>query len=156
MRDPTELHTIKRRDGESVGDFITRFSKESMQIKGADETLRISAFIHGVRNDQPVERFHENLPKTIEEMLERAKAFVRDKKACEQLREHTPKKSVQNTWEHMKAKNPSKPWNNPHSQSHFTPGNIPFQPRFNTFPETEKPQISLPPLAKTPSEILAT
>jgi hypothetical protein len=53
MRDTTELHTIKGRDGESVGDFITRFSKESMQIKGADETLRISAFIHWVRRALP-------------------------------------------------------------------------------------------------------
>jgi hypothetical protein len=58
-----------------------------MQIRVADETICIPVFIHGVRNNQLVERFHENLPKTVEEMLDRTKEFIRGKKACEELRD---------------------------------------------------------------------
>ncbi|KAD7478315.1 hypothetical protein E3N88_01451 [Mikania micrantha] len=155
MKDPTELHNIKRGESESLGDFITRFSKESMQVKGAGETLRISAFIHGVKNDQLVERFHENLPGTVEEMLERAKAFVRGKKACEQLRDRTPKKHAQPGWNPSKGQGERR-WLKPHFQPRFVPRE-PFQPRFGT---SRKPaidtEVKLPSLTKTPSEILAT
>ncbi|XP_021981508.1 uncharacterized protein LOC110877628 [Helianthus annuus] len=78
----TEVHNIQRKDGESLDSFIDRFNQESMQISGVVDQLRISGFCHGVRNNQLVEKLHENLPKTMEVLMERARAFAQGKKAC--------------------------------------------------------------------------
>ncbi|XP_021996104.1 uncharacterized protein LOC110893299 [Helianthus annuus] len=59
----TEVHNIRRKDGESLDSFIDRFNRESMQISGVVDQPRISGFCHGVRNNQLVEKLHENLPK---------------------------------------------------------------------------------------------
>ncbi|KAI3797126.1 hypothetical protein L1987_32378 [Smallanthus sonchifolius] len=155
IKDPTELHNIKRADNESVGDFIPRFVRESMQVKGAGEDIRISAFIHGVRSEQLVERFHENRPKTVEEMLERAKAFVRGRKASDQLKDRTQKKTT--TWDIPRRQTPQKTWDKPNFQPRFQQRSASFQPRFAPPPRHNAgPMVSLPPLTKTPSEILAT
>ncbi|KAJ0705587.1 putative retrotransposon gag domain-containing protein [Helianthus annuus] len=78
----TELHNIRRKDGESLDSFIDRFNRESMQISGVVDQLRISGFCHSVRNNQLVEKLHENLPKMMEVLMERARAFARGKNAC--------------------------------------------------------------------------
>jgi len=45
-----EVHNIKRFDAESLEQFLVCFNKESMQIQGALDQLRVSCFGHGVRN----------------------------------------------------------------------------------------------------------
>nr|GEY65746.1 reverse transcriptase domain-containing protein [Tanacetum cinerariifolium] len=42
IKDPIELHNIKRRDGESTKDFLRRYKLESKDVKGAPECMRIS------------------------------------------------------------------------------------------------------------------
>ncbi|GJT20170.1 hypothetical protein Tco_0878876 [Tanacetum coccineum] len=50
IRDPIVLHNIKRRDGQSIEDFIQRYKSESGNVKGAPECMRISGFVHGFHN----------------------------------------------------------------------------------------------------------
>ncbi|KAK1436630.1 hypothetical protein QVD17_02412 [Tagetes erecta] len=81
----TEIHNIKRFDAESLEQFLIRFNKESMQIQGASDQLRISGFCHGVRSVQLVEKLHEDLPQTMEVLMDRARAFVKGKAACSNM-----------------------------------------------------------------------
>jgi hypothetical protein len=50
-KDKNEILYIRRRDIESVEDFITRYNRESLQIGGVGEELTIVGFIQGVRSD---------------------------------------------------------------------------------------------------------
>ncbi|GJX86699.1 reverse transcriptase domain-containing protein [Tanacetum coccineum] len=50
VKDPVEIHNIKRRDGETIEDFMERFKVETGRMKGAPECMRISGFMHGVNN----------------------------------------------------------------------------------------------------------
>ncbi|XP_022019699.1 uncharacterized protein LOC110919748 [Helianthus annuus] len=89
----TKVHNIQKKDGESLDSFIERFNRESMQISGVVDQLRVSGFCHGVRNNQLVEKLHENLPKTMEVLRERARAFAREKNACSSAAETEQKMS---------------------------------------------------------------
>ncbi|KAF5784877.1 hypothetical protein HanXRQr2_Chr10g0422011 [Helianthus annuus] len=80
-KDPIDIHYIKRDDSESVEDFLFRFTNETSQILGADEKMKISGFVLGVRDDELVEKLHENIPQTVKDMIDRVKGFVRGKKA---------------------------------------------------------------------------
>ncbi|GJV94611.1 reverse transcriptase domain-containing protein, partial [Tanacetum coccineum] len=70
IRDPIVLHNIKQRDGESTEDFIQRYKSESGNVKGAPECMRISGFVHGITNPELIKRFHEKIPKTVDEMMQ--------------------------------------------------------------------------------------
>ena len=50
IKDPVELHHNKQAEGESAEDFMERFKKESRDVKGAPEVLKISGFMHGIMN----------------------------------------------------------------------------------------------------------
>ncbi|KAK1426835.1 hypothetical protein QVD17_15515 [Tagetes erecta] len=56
-----------------------------MQIQGASDQLRISGFSHGVRNAQLVEKLHEDLPQTMEVLMDRARVFVKGKATCSNM-----------------------------------------------------------------------
>ncbi|KAD4585275.1 hypothetical protein E3N88_22876 [Mikania micrantha] len=71
-KDPTKLHNIKREDNKPLGYFITRFSKESIQEKGAGET--------------PSKNNRRDVGKS--------KSFCWGKKACDQLKDHNLKKPI--------------------------------------------------------------
>ncbi|KAK9079977.1 hypothetical protein SSX86_001652 [Deinandra increscens subsp. villosa] len=85
MKDPMEVHNIRRKDNESIEDFITRFNKASMGVEGAGDQLRISGFCHGVKCAQLVEKLHEDLPRSMDVLMDKARAFVRGKNACAYL-----------------------------------------------------------------------
>ncbi|GKA28538.1 reverse transcriptase domain-containing protein [Tanacetum coccineum] len=70
IRDPIVLHNIKQRDGESTEDFIQRYKSESGNVKGAPECMRISGFMHGITNLELIKRFHEKIPKAVDEMMQ--------------------------------------------------------------------------------------
>ncbi|XP_076929823.1 uncharacterized protein LOC143594382 [Bidens hawaiensis] len=95
-KNPIDIHYIKREDTETVEDFLFRFTKETSQIPRANDSMKISGFIHGVRNDELVEKLHENIPKTFKDMINRVKGFVRGKKARKTADEssHRPTKKV--------------------------------------------------------------
>lgn len=75
-----KIHNIKRKDSETVEQFMIRFNKESLQISGVVDQIRVSGFCHGVRHNQLVEKLHEDLPQSMEVLMDRAKSFVKGKK----------------------------------------------------------------------------
>ncbi|XP_021985818.1 uncharacterized protein LOC110882015 [Helianthus annuus] len=144
----TEVHNIRRKDGESLDSFIDRFNRESMQISGVVDQLRISGFCHGVRNNQLVEKLHENLPKTMEVLMERARAFARGKNACNPAPESDHKMS---SWKKNggsvfdKAPSGSRGRSHPYGRNDRPPRGKSSGSRF----------YNLSDLSKTPSEILS-
>nr|GEW56696.1 retrovirus-related Pol polyprotein from transposon TNT 1-94 [Tanacetum cinerariifolium] len=75
--DPTEIHGIKRRQNEGLQTFMDRFKSESSYIKGVPLVLRISAFMHGHGHPELAKKLNDKIPKTMDEMFERARAFIR-------------------------------------------------------------------------------
>ncbi|GKB79817.1 reverse transcriptase domain-containing protein, partial [Tanacetum coccineum] len=82
IRDPIVLHNIKQRDGESTEDFIQRYKSESGNVKGVPECMRISGFVHGITNPKLIKRFHEKIPKTVDEMMQVATSFLQGQEAA--------------------------------------------------------------------------
>ncbi|GJV96116.1 hypothetical protein Tco_1547693 [Tanacetum coccineum] len=83
-KDPTEIHGIKRRQNEGLQTFMDRFKSESSHIKGVPPVLRISAFMHGHGHGHPelAKKLNEKIPKTVDEMFERVRAFIRGEVAA--------------------------------------------------------------------------
>nr|GFA07289.1 reverse transcriptase domain-containing protein [Tanacetum cinerariifolium] len=82
VKDPVEIHNIKQRDGETIEDFMERFKIETGRMKGAPECMRISGFMHGINNPELTKRLNEHVPKTMEEMMIAATAFIRGEAAA--------------------------------------------------------------------------
>ncbi|GJV93035.1 reverse transcriptase domain-containing protein [Tanacetum coccineum] len=76
IKDPVEIHHIKQRKGESTEDFVQRFKSESRHVKGALECMRISGFMHGITNPELIKRLHNNIPKSVDEMMRATIAFL--------------------------------------------------------------------------------
>ncbi|GKA25251.1 reverse transcriptase domain-containing protein [Tanacetum coccineum] len=79
---PTEIHGIKRRQNEGLQAFMDRFKSESSHIKGVPPVLRISAFIHGHGYSELAKKLDDKIPKTVDEMFERVRAFIRGEVAA--------------------------------------------------------------------------
>ncbi|GJW24872.1 reverse transcriptase domain-containing protein [Tanacetum coccineum] len=69
IKDPIEIHNIKQRDKEFIEDFMKRYKLESKDVKGAPECMRISGFVHGITNPEPIKHLHDKIPKTVDEMM---------------------------------------------------------------------------------------
>ncbi|GJW34971.1 reverse transcriptase domain-containing protein, partial [Tanacetum coccineum] len=99
IRDPIVLHNIKQRDGESTEDFIQRYKSESGNVKGAPECMRISGFVHGITNPELIKRFHEKIPKTVNEMMQVATSFLQGQEAAL----NQEKKKTLPIWKHQEG-----------------------------------------------------
>ncbi|GJT74888.1 reverse transcriptase domain-containing protein [Tanacetum coccineum] len=86
-KDPTEIHGIKRRQNEGLQAFMDRFKSESSHIKGVPPVLRISAFMHGHGHPELAKKLNDKIPKTVDEMFERVRAFIRGEVAVGTLKE---------------------------------------------------------------------
>jgi len=160
LKGKSEIHNIRRRDGERVEEFIVRYNKESLQIKGAGEDLRVSGFIHGVRNDDLVRMIHrDGAPETIEEVMEIAKAWVRAENACARMREMDFKKDKKkDSWNSGSVKDKGNSYwgKNGAERKKYTSQTTPSRSEFaNNAPRWGGNQ-TFTPLTKSPSEILAT
>nr|GEZ54065.1 reverse transcriptase domain-containing protein [Tanacetum cinerariifolium] len=82
VKDPVEIHNIKQKDGETIEDFMERFKVETKRMKGAHECMRISGFMYEVNNPELTKRLNEHVPKTMEEMMITATAFIRGEAAA--------------------------------------------------------------------------
>nr|GEV47078.1 reverse transcriptase domain-containing protein [Tanacetum cinerariifolium] len=69
VKDLVEIYHIKQREGESTKDFVQRFKAESRHVKGAPECMRISEFMHEIPNPELIKRLHDNIPKSVDEMM---------------------------------------------------------------------------------------
>ncbi|GJS90292.1 hypothetical protein Tco_0772928 [Tanacetum coccineum] len=81
-KDPIEIHGIKRRQNEGLQVFMHRFKSESSHIKGVPPVLRISAFMHGHGHPELAKKLNDKIPKTVDEMFETVRAFIRGEVAA--------------------------------------------------------------------------
>ncbi|GJZ94618.1 hypothetical protein Tco_0666821 [Tanacetum coccineum] len=65
--DGDSSHQAKRR--ELKEDFMQRFKSESRHVKGAPECMRISGFMHGITNPGLIKHLHNNIIKSVDEMM---------------------------------------------------------------------------------------
>ncbi|GJY93753.1 reverse transcriptase domain-containing protein [Tanacetum coccineum] len=82
IKDPVEIHQIKQRKGESTKDFVQRFKVESRHVKGAPECIKISEFMHGITNPELIKRLHDNIPKSVDEIMRVTTTFLRGEVAA--------------------------------------------------------------------------
>ncbi|KAI7735642.1 hypothetical protein M8C21_005189 [Ambrosia artemisiifolia] len=87
VKKTTVKSQMTREDSETVEDFTFRFTKESSQIPGASDDIKILGFIYCVRNDELVKNLTLNYPKTFLDMIHQVKSFVRGEKACALLKD---------------------------------------------------------------------
>ncbi|GJR95723.1 hypothetical protein Tco_0267897 [Tanacetum coccineum] len=91
IKDPVEIHHIKQSEGESTEYFVQRFKAESRHVKGAPECMRISVFMHGITNPELIKRLHDNIPKSVDEMMRVTTTFLRGEVAASnQARKKAP------------------------------------------------------------------
>ncbi|GKA40415.1 hypothetical protein Tco_0733008 [Tanacetum coccineum] len=76
-KDPTEIYGIKRRYKEGLQAFMDRLKFKSSHIKGVPPVLRISAFMHGHGHLELAKKLNDKIPKTVDEMFKRVRAFIR-------------------------------------------------------------------------------
>ncbi|GJS56489.1 reverse transcriptase domain-containing protein [Tanacetum coccineum] len=76
-KDPTEIHSIKRRQNKGLQAFMDRFKSESSHIKGVPPVLHILAFMHSHGHPKLAKKLNDKIPKTMDEMFERVRAFIR-------------------------------------------------------------------------------
>ncbi|GJT01283.1 hypothetical protein Tco_0822452 [Tanacetum coccineum] len=76
-KDPMEIHHIKQSEGKSTKDFVRIFKVESRDVKGASKVMRISGFMHGITNPELIKRLHDEILKSIDEMMTITTSFLR-------------------------------------------------------------------------------
>ncbi|GJW87707.1 hypothetical protein Tco_0163047 [Tanacetum coccineum] len=81
-KNPTEIHGIKRRQNEGLQAFMDRFKSKSSHIKGVPLVLRILAFMHVYGHPKLAKKLNEKIPKTVDEMFDRVRAFIRGEVAA--------------------------------------------------------------------------
>ncbi|GJS24520.1 hypothetical protein Tco_0453152 [Tanacetum coccineum] len=143
---PRNIRGIKRRQNEGLQGFMDRFKSESSHIKGVPPVLRISAFMHGHGHPELAKKLNNKIPKMVDEMFDRVRAFIRGEVAAgsaEMVRPSQGDKGyIHLAWTRgsKKARNRGGPREAQRNIGVYAP-----YPRKDTFT----------PLIKTPKEILA-
>nr|GEW54827.1 reverse transcriptase domain-containing protein [Tanacetum cinerariifolium] len=126
-KDPTEIHGIKRRQNEGLQDFMDRFKSESSYIKGVPPVLRISAFMHGHGHLKLAKKLNDKIPKTVDELFERVRAFIMGEVAVGSTKMVRPSQGdkgyVRSAWSEVpeKAKNRGGPREARRNMGVYTP-----------------------------------
>ncbi|GJU64944.1 hypothetical protein Tco_1246779, partial [Tanacetum coccineum] len=71
---------MPRKPNEGLKTFMDRFKAESAH--GLPPVLRISAFMHGHSHPELAKKLNDKIPKMVDEMWERARAFIRGEMAA--------------------------------------------------------------------------
>ncbi|GKE20758.1 reverse transcriptase domain-containing protein [Tanacetum coccineum] len=101
IKDPVEIHHIKQREWESTEAFMEHFKAKSMHVKGAPECMRVSGFMHEITNLDLIKPLNDNIPKSVDDMMNMTTTFLRGKVAvANQSRKKGPL-----SWRHHEA-----PW----------------------------------------------
>ncbi|GJX79586.1 hypothetical protein Tco_0327735 [Tanacetum coccineum] len=61
--------------------------------------MRISGFVHGITNPELIKRFHEKIPKTVDEMMQVATSFLQGQEAAL----NQERKKTLPTWKHQEG-----------------------------------------------------
>ncbi|KAK1406979.1 hypothetical protein QVD17_38589 [Tagetes erecta] len=87
LKNPGEMLQIRRNDGETIPEYIERFNRESMNIPDVPEVMKVTSFIYGLRHNQLCGKLNARFPKTLDEVMDRARAYHRRKEAEDQMKE---------------------------------------------------------------------
>nr|XP_043626061.1 uncharacterized protein LOC122597515 [Erigeron canadensis] len=71
-----EAHNIKRRENESIRQFITRYMDETALMKGLSENQKILGFVHGLRFQPLVEFLSTDLPQEYTVLMDKTYTFL--------------------------------------------------------------------------------
>nr|XP_043621736.1 uncharacterized protein LOC122593396 [Erigeron canadensis] len=71
-----EAHNIKRRENETIRQFITRYTDETALMKGLSENKKISDFVHGLRFQPLVEFLSTDLPQEYTVLMDKTYTFL--------------------------------------------------------------------------------
>nr|GEU56885.1 reverse transcriptase domain-containing protein [Tanacetum cinerariifolium] len=73
----SDNEALARRQNKGLQAFMDRFKSESSHIKEVPPFLHISAFMHGHGHPKLAKKLNDKIPKTVDEMFERVRAFIR-------------------------------------------------------------------------------
>ncbi|GKC44452.1 hypothetical protein Tco_1062174 [Tanacetum coccineum] len=135
IKDPVEIHNIKKRDRESTEEFVRMYKLECRDANGALECMKILGFMHGITNPELIKRLHDKIPKSVDEMMRVTITFLRGEVAAS----NRERKKSFLSWKQQEAA---------HKQN-FKKGGFQNQ----QMPERKHDRFTL--LTKTPKEILA-
>ncbi|KAI3818504.1 hypothetical protein L1987_12313 [Smallanthus sonchifolius] len=87
FKNANEIMHIRRKENESVEQYMERFISESLLIEDVPEQMKVSSFINGVRHTQLQEKLGEDYPKGFDVLMDRVRAFIRGKDTSDRARE---------------------------------------------------------------------
>nr|AAR06299.1 putative gag-pol protein [Oryza sativa Japonica Group] len=91
-----DLYNIVQKSGESLRDYIRRFSKQRNKISDITDDVIIAAFTKGIRHEDLVGKFGRKPPKTVKQMFEKANEYAKAEDAI------TASKQSGTTWKPKK------------------------------------------------------
>ncbi|GJW46204.1 reverse transcriptase domain-containing protein [Tanacetum coccineum] len=145
-KDPTEIYGIKQKPNEGLRTFMDRFKAESTHIKGVPPVLRIFAFMHGHDHPKLAKKLNDKIPKIVDEMWERVRAFIRRGTVAD-----TTKFIISPRWEKSAGK---AIWSKNHNGSRNRSHRMGEGRNMGTCAPYARRE-GFTPLTKTPKEILA-
>nr|AAT69666.1 putative polyprotein [Oryza sativa Japonica Group] len=91
-----DLYNIVQKSGESLRDYIRRFSEQRNKISDITDDVIIAAFTKGIRHEDLVDKFGRKPPKTVKQMFEKANEYAKAEDAI------TTSKQSGTTWKPKK------------------------------------------------------
>nr|AAV43881.1 putative polyprotein [Oryza sativa Japonica Group] len=91
-----DLYNIIQKSGESLRDYIRRFSEQRNKISDITDNVIIAAFTKGIRHEDLVGKFGRKPPKTVKQMFEKANEYAKAEDAI------TTSKQSGTTWKPKK------------------------------------------------------
>nr|GEV53605.1 retrovirus-related Pol polyprotein from transposon TNT 1-94 [Tanacetum cinerariifolium] len=71
-----------KRERESTEDFVQRLKAKGRHVKGASKCIKTSGFMHGITNPELIKRLHDNIPKSVDEMMRVTTSFLKGEVAA--------------------------------------------------------------------------
>ena len=91
-----DLYNVVQKSGESLRDYIRRFSEQRNKISDITDDVIIAAFTKGIRHEDLVGKFGRKPPRTVKQMFEKANEYVKAEDAI------TASKQLGTTWKPKK------------------------------------------------------
>ncbi|GKA19013.1 reverse transcriptase domain-containing protein [Tanacetum coccineum] len=141
-----EIHGIKKRPNKGLQAFMDRFKFKISHIKGVPPVLHILAFMHGHEHPELAKKLNDKIPKTVDEIFERVRAFIRGEVATGSAK---IARSLQ--WDRGST-HPS--WSGGQERHRGRSGPKEFRRNISTYAPYSR-RYTFTPLTKTPKKILA-
>nr|AAP54912.2 retrotransposon protein, putative, Ty3-gypsy subclass [Oryza sativa Japonica Group] len=85
-----DLYNVIQKSGESLRDYIRRFSEQRNKISDITDDVIIAAFTKGIRHEELVGKFGRKPPKTVKLMFEKANEYAKAEDAVTASKQSGP------------------------------------------------------------------